>query len=86
MENVVIVDVTDLANGIADDLLDVNHGADRLLTDFRDRNFATDDDDIAFHEGLASHAALGINGQAGVENGVRDGVGYFVRMAFAAGF
>ena len=87
MKHIVVIDITDTTDGFADDFLDVDDRADgRLLANLRNADFATDDDDIAFHEGLASHAALGIDRKAGVKNGVRDGVGDFVWMAFANGF
>ena len=86
VEDVVTIHVTDAADGVADDFLDVDHGTDRLVADFRDGDFAADDDDVALHEGFASNAALWVDGQAGVENGVRNGIGNFVGMAFADGF
>lgn len=70
VENVVTIDVADSTNCFADDVLDIDHGADRFLADFRDGDFATDNDDVAFDKGFASDAALWIDRQAGVKDGV----------------
>ena len=61
VEYVVAVHVTDAAHRVADHFLDIDYRADRLLADFRDRDFAADDDDVAFHESLAGHAAFRVN-------------------------
>ena len=50
------------------------------------RDFAADDDDVALDVGLAGHAAAFVLREAGVEDGVGNGVGNLVRMAFADGF
>ena len=51
-----------------------------------DGDFTADDDEIALGVGFASHAAVRVLREAGVENGIRNGVADFVRMAFADGF
>ncbi len=92
VEDVVGVGVADAADGIADDLADVDDfvdglgGAEFFVLKFGDSDFTADDDDVAFHEGFASDAAFEVDGEAGVEDGVGDGIGDFVRMAFADGF
>jgi hypothetical protein len=64
VEDVVVVHVADAADGVADDLADVDDlvdglgGAELLVLELRDGDFTTDDDDIALHEGLAGDAAL----------------------------
>jgi hypothetical protein len=91
VEDVVAVRVADPPHGIADDLADVNHLVDRLggaflqVLQLGNGDFPANHDHVALHEGFAGHAALGIVSQAGVEDGVRNGVGNFVRMAFADG-
>lgn len=86
VEDVIVVCISDATDSLADDAFDVDGGADGLLTDLRDGDFATNNDLIRFHEGLASNTAGLVNLEAGVKNGVRDGVTYFVRMAFADRF
>ena len=78
VENVVVVHVADLADGIADDLhvIELRLGGD----------LAADDGDVALHIGLAGHAALRVLRQAGVEHGVGNRVGDLVGVAFADGF
>jgi hypothetical protein len=86
VEHVVVVGVADAAHRVADDFFDVDDRSDRLLADFRDGDLTATHDDVALHEGFAGHAAFRIDRQAGVEDGVGDGVGNLVRMAFADGF
>jgi len=78
VENVVIVDIADLAHGIAHDL-DVIES--RLRCDL-----TADDDDVAFGVSLAGHPALAVLPQASVEHSIGNGVANFIRMAFAYGF
>ena len=60
-ENVVVVHVTDLAHGIAHDLVDRDDVFQMLaLRQIRNRDFAADDDDVALRVGLAGDAALAI--------------------------
>src|SRR5512140_1009883 len=77
MKHVIVIGVADLANGLAGDRAEVQIGFGG--------DFAADDDQVAFGVGLASNAAVGILGQAGVQHGVRDGIADFVRVAFADG-
>ena len=86
MEDVVIVGVADAADGVPNDLFDVDDRADRLLANFRNGDFTAHDHDVAFYESFAGDPALRIDRQAGVEDGVRDGVRDFIRMALADGF
>jgi len=91
VENVVSIGVTNPANGIADHLTNVDDFVDGLggavlfVLELRDSDFTADDHDIAFDKGFTCHAAFGIEGKAGVEDGVGDGVSDFVGMAFADG-
>src|SRR5690554_2952484 len=45
-------------------------------------DFTANDGHTGFHHGFASYASVRVVGQDGVQNGVRDLVGQFVRMAF----
>jgi hypothetical protein len=86
VENVVAIHVADAADRIANDLLNVDDRADGLLADFRDGDFTAHADHVAFHEGLASHTALGIEREAGVEDGIGNGIRDLVWMTFTNGF
>jgi len=46
-------------------------------------DFSCDDDEVGFHEGFASDAAVRVLGEAGVEDCIGDAVADFVGMAFA---
>jgi hypothetical protein len=91
VEHVVIIGVTNAAHSVTDDFADVDDfidglgGAVLFILKLRDGDLTTDDDDIALGKGLAGDAALRIDRKAGVEDGVRNGVANFVRMAFADG-
>ena len=50
-----------------------------------DGDLTTDDHDVALGEGFAGDAALRVHREAGVEDGIGDGVANFVWMAFADG-
>ena len=78
MEDVVVIDISNFADGFAHDggVVEVGLGGD----------FASDDDDIAFGVGFARDAGGGVDGETGVEDGVGDGVADFVGVAFADGF
>jgi hypothetical protein len=78
VEHVIIVDVADLADALARDLLDVEA---RLGGDL-----AADNADVRFDVGLARDAAELVLREAGVEHRVGDRVGNLVGMAFADGF
>jgi hypothetical protein len=86
MEDIVVVGVADAANGFANDRADIHHGVEGGAFDFWNGDLATDDDGVAFNEGLAGNAAGFVDREAGVEDGVGDGVADFVWMAFANGF
>ena len=78
VEDIVIVHITNLTNRISGDLHIVEF---RLCGDL-----TADNGDIAFHIGLAGHAAEFVLSKASVENGVGNSVCYLVGMAFADGF
>ena len=77
VEDVVVVDVADLANRRPRDLLEVEPGLGRDL--------AADDHDVRLHERLTGHPAELVLGEARIQDGVGDGVGDFVGMTFADG-
>jgi hypothetical protein len=74
VENVVVIHVTDIANGIADDLDVIQLGVRG--------DFAADNHDVAFGVRFAGHAAARILGQAGVKHSIGNGIADFVRMTF----
>ena len=78
MEDVVVVHVADLADGVADDFLEVDLGLGG--------EFAGDDDVVALDQGLAGDAGEPVLREAGVEDGIRDAVSDLVRVALADGF
>src|SRR5581483_2389609 len=88
MKNVVLVDVTDFRDGIAHDPVDVENGSERLalLLEFRNGDFAADNDHVAFGVGLAGDPAVFILLQTSVEDGVGNGVTNFVRVTFTDRF
>ena len=87
VKHVVVVHVTDFAHGIAHDLIDRDDVFQMLaLRQIRDGDLAADDHDVALRVGLAGDAALAILPQAGVQDGVGNGVANFIRMTFADGF
>jgi hypothetical protein len=71
------VDVADLADRLARDVLDVDVGLGRDL--------ARDDDQAGVDEGLAGDAALRVVAQHGVEDAVADLVGHLVGMPLGDG-
>src|SRR5436190_5484431 len=78
MEHVVIIGVANFSDGFAGDGGEVQLGASG--------NFAAHNNEVAFGVGFASDAAGGILGEAGVEDGIGDGIADFVGMAFTDGF
>ena len=77
MEHVVVVHVPDFADGVAGDFGEI---------EFRARgDFAADDDDVGFGVALAGDTAEFVLREAGIQDGVRNGVANLVRMAFADG-
>ena len=86
VEDIVVVHIADSTDRRADDVADVENGIERRAFDFRDRDFAADNDGVAFNEGLARDAAGFVDGQAGIEDRIGDGVANLVWMAFANGF
>ena len=77
MKDIVVVHVADFPHGIADDLDVIEFGFSG--------DFSADDGDVAFHVGFASDPTGGILSEAGIQHGIRNGVGHFVGMAFANG-
>ena len=78
MEYVVVVDVADASNGFSNHLVVVKVGLGG--------DFTTDHDHIAFDKGFASHSARFVLCEAGIQNGVGNGIANLVRMAFTDGF
>ena len=78
VEDVVVVHVADLADGRADDFLEINL---RLRGEF-----AGDDDVVALDQGLAGDAGETVLREARIEDGVRDAVGDLIGVALADGF
>ena len=77
MKHIVVVDVADFADGVARDLDEIELGLRGDLT--------ANDGDVRLHVGFAGDAAELVLCEAGVQHGVRNGVGDLVRMAFADG-
>jgi hypothetical protein len=87
VKHIVIVDVPDFAHGIAHDLIDRNDVFQVFaLRQIGDRDLTADDYDVALGVGLTGHSALAILPQAGVQDGVGNGVTNLVRMTLANGF
>jgi len=77
VKDVVGIDVADVADRVAHDLLVVDLGLGGDL--------AGENDHVGFHHGLASDTTVGILREAGIKHAVGNQVGNFVRMAFANG-
>ena len=75
VENVVVVDVADFPDGLTHDLFEIEFGVGR---DFTGQHYH-----VAFDQRFAGHAAFFVLAQAGVEDGVGNGVANFVGVAFA---
>src|SRR5205085_7269288 len=87
VKNIVFVHVTDFANSFAHDLVDWQNGGERfVLGQIRNRNFAADDDDVAFRVSFASDPTMSILRDTGIENGVRNSVANFVGVTFTDRF
>ena len=87
VKNVVVVHVTDFTHGVAHDLVDRHDRLERFSRgQIGNRDLATDDDSVALGERLAGDATVWILPQAGVENGIGNGIADFVRMTFPDGF
>ena len=78
VEDIVLVHVTDATDGLAGELGEIELGLRGDLT--------ANDDDVRLHVGFAGDAAVFVLRQTRVQDGVRDRVGDFVRVAFADGF
>lgn len=78
VKNIIIVDVANAADGVADDAfkVELRVGGD----------FAGEDDHVAFDECFGGHAAAFVLREAGVEDRVGNGVAHFVGVAFANRF
>ena len=77
MKNAIAVHISDVSNGRAYALLKVK---------FRIAGYLPgDDDEVAFGERFAGHAAQRVLLKTSVENVIADGVANFVRMAFCDG-
>ena len=86
VEDVVVVVVTDLADRIADDLAQIQSGFEWGALELGNGDLATDHHDIALGIGLTGDPAGGVQGQAGIEDSVRNSIANFVGVAFADGF
>ena len=85
VEHIVIVHITDATHGLTDHAVQIDHRTDGLLADLGNGDFTAHHDDVALHKGLAGHAALGVHLQAGVQDGIGNGVANLVGMAFTDG-
>ena len=87
VKDVVVVDVADVPHGFAHDLVNRDDIFQmRAFRQIRNRDFTTDDDDVALRVGLAGDAAPAILPKTGVKDGIGNGVANFIRMTFANGF
>ena len=78
MKDIIVVDVANVTDRVADDL---------FVIELRTRgDFASQKHAITFDQSLASHAALWVLFQAGVQNAVGNVVGDFIGMALAHRF
>ena len=75
VENIVVVDVADFPNGLTHDFFEIEFGVGG--------DFTGEHDHVAFDQCLAGHAAFFVLAEAGVEDGVGNGVANFVGVAFA---
>ena len=75
VENVVIVDVADVPDGRANDLLEIEFGVGR--------DFTGEHNHVALDQRFAGHAAFLVLGQTRVEHGIGNGVANLVGVAFA---
>src|SRR4051794_8195067 len=81
------MDVADIANGLAHDLVDRDNRFEvRAFRQVRNSNFTADNDDVALGVRFARDAAAAILPQTGVQNGIGDRVANFIGMTFANGF
>src|SRR6266480_2003751 len=78
VKNTIAVDISDIADGSAHVLFKVKLRIAGYLPG--------DDDEVAFGERFASHAAQRILLKTGVENVIADGVANFIGMTFGDGF
>ena len=70
--------VADFGNGVAHNLFVINDGLGG--------NLAGEHHVAVLHQRFAGYAAGGVLGQTGIENGIGDEVGHFVRVSLAYGF
>jgi hypothetical protein len=87
MKNVVVVYVTDLADGLAHDFVDGQDSAERfVLGQTGNRDLAANDNDVAFGVGLAGDPTMSILRDAGIKDRVGNCVANFVGVTFTDGF
>ncbi|MOA06395.1 hypothetical protein D3C78_1260270 [compost metagenome] len=72
------MNIADFTHGFTGDFFDIYPGAGG--------DFTADQHHAGFHVGFAGYACFRILFQDGVENGIGDLVGDFVRMSFRDGF
>jgi hypothetical protein len=78
VKNAIAIHVTDAADGIADTLFKIELGVTR--------DFAGEDNEIAFGERLASDTTQRVLLETGVENVIADGIANFIGMTFGDRF
>ena len=77
MEHIVIMSVTDVADCLPGNRVEVELGFGR--------DFTADHYQIALGVSLARHAAVRVLRQAGIQHRIGNGIAHFVRMALANG-
>jgi hypothetical protein len=83
VKNVVVVDVTDLAHGLAHDFVDRQNSAERfVLGQIGNRDLAAHHNDVAFGVGFAGDPTMPILRDAGIKDRVRNCVADFIGMTF----
>ena len=70
VEDIVVIRVSDATDGFANDAADVEYGVESGTLDLGNRDLATDDYGVALNKSLAGNAAVFVECQAGIENGV----------------
>ena len=87
VKNIVVVDVANFADGVADDLINRDGRFQvRIFRQIRNCYLAANDHEVTFSVGLASDPAALVARDTGVKHRVRDGVANFIGMTFADGF
>ena len=91
VKHVVVVGVADVADGVADDLVDIESLVDRLgltcflVLKFGNGDLAADDDHVRLYERLTGDAGGFVDRETSIEDAVGNEVGNLVRMPLAHG-